>query len=538
MSGYSGKSKSGTRGPAPGAGVCGVLAALVCATAAFAQDGIDRAVERARAEFDVPGIAVAVVKDGKVLLAKGYGVRKAGSPEPVTAHSLFRIASNTKAFTTAALAILVEEGRLRWDDRVVDRMPSFQMYDPYVTREMTVTDLLAHRSGLGLGEGDLMFFPPTDLTRDQIIRRLRFLKPASSFRSAYAYDNLLYLVAGQLIPAVTGVTWDDFVRTRIFAPLHMDHSFTNTQALESAADVAIPHSKLGGKLEPLPQENVDNNAPAGSIVSCAADLAQWMILQLGRGRAGEARLFGESQSRELWSPKTVLPVAPLPAGASPALAAIQPNFSLYGLGWFLRDYRGRKMVYHTGALAGYVSRTTLIPDLNLGIVVLTNAEEEGAHAAITQAILDPYFGQPETDWAPIYHDLARREEAATAAQSRSAAGSRNPDTRPSLPLARYAGRYRDDWYGDVLIEEAGGKLGIRFTHSPSLAGDLEHWQYDTFVARWRNRTLGADAYVTFWLKPDGSIGEVKLAAVSPLTDFSFDFQDLLLRPVARNAAPR
>ena len=241
------------------------LLALLAAAAALAQEPVDRVVERARAEFDVPGIAVAIVKDGKVVLAKGYGVRRVGSPEPVTAHSLFRIASNTKAFTTAALAILVDEGKIHWGDRVVDLMPSFQMYDPYVTREMTVTDLLVHRSGLGLGEGDLMFFPPTDLTREEIIRRLRFLKPATSFRSSYAYDNLLYLVAGQLIPAVTGTSWDDFVRQRIFAPLHMTNTFTRAEALESSRDVAIPHSRNGGKLEALPHENVDNNAPAGSI---------------------------------------------------------------------------------------------------------------------------------------------------------------------------------------------------------------------------------------------------------------------------------
>ncbi len=513
--------------------LCALLAA-----AGFAQDRIDRAVERARAEFDVPGIAVAVVKDGSVVLARGYGVRKVGSPEPVTAHSLFRIASNTKAFTAAALAILVDEGKIHWDDRVVDLMPSFQMYDPYVTREMTVTDLLVHRSGLGLGEGDLMFFPPSDLSRDEIIRRLRFLKPATSFRSRYAYDNLLYLVAGQLIPAVTGTSWDDFVKARIFAPLHMTSTFTRTEALEAGRDVAIPHSKLGGKLEPLPHENVDNNAPAGSIISCAADLAQWMMLQLGRGQAGGVRLFSEAQSKTMWSPWTILPIAALPKDAPAALAAIQPNFSDYGLGWFLRDYRGRKMVYHTGVLAGYVSRTTLIPDLHLGIVVLTNGEEEGAHAAVTQAILDPYFGAPDTDWAAVFHDRAKKEEADAAAQMRQSGSRHNAGSRPSLALANYAGRYRDAWYGDVLIEERGGKLGIRFTHSPSLAGDLEHWQYDTFIARWRNRTLGADAYVTFSLKPDGTVDKVKMAPVSPLTDFSFDFRDLLLRPVARDAAPK
>ena len=500
-----------------------LLPALLAAVA-FAQDPVDRVVERARSEFDVPGIAVAVVKDGKVVLAKGYGVRRVGRPEPVTAHSLFRIASNTKAFTSAALAILVDEGKIHWDDRVVDLMPSFQMYDPYVTREMTVTDLLVHRSGLGLGEGDLMFFPPTDLTREQIIRRLRFLKPATSFRSSYAYDNLLYLIAGQLIPAVTGTSWDDFVAERIFKPLHMTNSFTKTEALESGSDVAIPHSRNGGKLEPLPQENVDNNAPAGSIISCVADLAQWMLLQLRHGQAGGVRLFSEAQSKKMWAPATILPI-------QPTVPVLQPNFYDYGLGWFLRDYRGKKMVYHTGVLAGFVSRTTLIPDLNLGIVVLTNAEEEGAHGAIALTIADQYLGAPATDWVATFRDLAKKEQAEFEEQARQSGGKRNAVSRPSLPLASYAGTYRDPWYGDVVIEQIGAGLQIRFTHSPSLVGNLEHWQYDTFVARWRNRTLNADAYVTFSLRPDGSIEEAKMKAVSPATDFSFDFQDLALRRV-------
>jgi hypothetical protein len=263
-----------------------------------------------------------------------------------------------------------------------------------------------------------------------------------------------------------------------------------------------------------------------------------MMVQLGRGQAGGVRIFSEAQSKAMWSPQTILPIAPLPPGAPAALAAIQPNFSDYGLGWFLRDYRGRKMVFHTGVLAGYVSRTTLIPDLHLGIVVLTNGEEEGAHAAVTQTILDQYFGVPETDWVAIFHNRAKQEEAAAEVKVRQSGTGHKANTHPSLPLASYAGRYRDAWYGDVLIEENGGKLGIRFTHSPSLVGDLDHWQYDTFIARWRSRTLGADAYVTFSLKPDGKIEEVKMAPVSPLTDFSFDFRDLLLRPVARDAAPR
>jgi CubicO group peptidase (beta-lactamase class C family) len=508
---------------------------LLCTVLAPAQDYLDQAVERARRDFDVPGIAIAIVKDGRVALAKGYGVRRIGQPEPVTAHSLFRIASNTKAFTAAALAMLVDEGKIGWDDRVVDHLAGFQLYDPYVTRELTVRDLLTHRSGLGLGAGDLMFFPPSDLSREEIMRRLRFIKPATSFRSRYAYDNLLYLVAGSIIPAVTGQSWDEFVRRRIFVPLGMTSTGNTTEFLQAAADVAIPHSKNGGKLEPLPHENVDNNAPAGSIVSCAADMARWVMLQLNHGEFDGVRLFSEKQSREMWTPQTILPIDPAPL---PALAAVQPNFRTYGLGWHLDDYRGRKVVWHSGELAGYYSRATMLPELNLGMIVFTNQEEDGVYHALSYTILDHYLGVPPTDWVGVFHQLAQKQTAEADAITAKSSGRRNAASHPSLPAAAYAGRYRDPWYGDVLIAEGGGKLSIHFTHTPALAGSLEHWQYDTFVARWNNRTLGADAYVTFWLKPDGSIDQVRMSPVSPLTDFSFDFQDLDLRPIAPDAPPR
>src|SRR4051794_32398585 len=267
-------------------------AILVAAAVCPAQDYVDQVVERARKEFNVPGIAVAIVKDGNVVLAKGYGVRKQGEPAPVTSQSLFRIASNTKAFTSAALAMLVDERKMKWDDPVVQHMPGFQMYDPYVTREFTVRDLLTHRSGLGLGAGDLMFFPPGDLGREDIIKRLRFIKPATSFRTAYAYDNLLYIVAGQLIPAITGKSWDDFVRERIFTPLGMTNTFTDVTALRKGKDVATPHNALSGKLEPLPQEDMDTSAPAGAIITCVDDLAKWMIAQLNGGVYGTAGANG------------------------------------------------------------------------------------------------------------------------------------------------------------------------------------------------------------------------------------------------------
>jgi len=511
---------------------------LAAAALSAAQSNLDQVVERARKEFEVPGIAVAVVKDGKVVLAKGYGVRKLGQSAPVTPESLFRIASNTKAFTTASLAMLVDEGKLTWDDRVIDHVPGFQMYDPYVTREMLVRDLLVHRSGLGLGAGDLMFWPSTDLPPDEIVRRIRFLKPATSFRSRYAYDNVLYLVPGQLIPAVTGKSWYEFMRERIFGPLGMSRTTVDSHAIETDADVATPHSRADGKVVPIAQaEHV--LSPAGSMISSAGDLAKWLIVQLNHGELpGGRRLFSEEQSKEMWSPQTILPIADLPAGAAAALEALQPNFNAYGIGWMLRDYRGKKVVFHTGTLAGYVSRLTMVPDLKLGIVVLTNQEEAGAHAAVTWTVLDHYLGAPSTDWVIAFRDLAKVEAAQGEAEEKKAAGKRNANSRPSLPVAAYAGRYRDPWYGDVEIGEHGGKLTISFTHTRQLVGDLEHWQYDTFVARWRDRTLGADAFVTFSRGSDGAIEAMRMAPVSPLTDFSFDFQDLTLRPVAAGAAAR
>lgn len=503
-------------------------AALLLAVSAAAAQDVDAVVERARQAFDVPGVAVAIVKDGRVVVSKGYGVRELGHPAPVTPQSLFRIASNTKAFTTAALAMLVDEGKLGWDDRVIDHMPAFQMWDPYVTREMTIRDLLTHRSGLGLGAGDLMFWPATDFSRDYILAHIRFLKPASSFRSKYAYDNLLYLVAGQMIPILTGKSWEQFVQERIFNPLGMTHTNASTPALIAAADVAAPHALADGHLVALRQTDHDNNAPAGSINSCAEDLAKWMIVQLEHG----GKLFSAARSREMWSAQTILPIEDLPKGTPASLTAAQPQFAAYGLGWALRDYRGRKMVYHTGTLAGYVSRTTLIPDLNLGVVVLTNQEESGAHAAIAYSVVDQYLGAPRTDWVAAYRELEKLEAAEAAAVERRSAGVRNANSRPSLPAARYAGRYRDRWYGDVVIENRDGKLAMSFTHTKQLTGDLEHWQYDTFIVRWRDRTLNADAYVTFSLGPDGSIEGVRMKPVSPLTDFSFDFQDLDLRRVS------
>jgi CubicO group peptidase (beta-lactamase class C family) len=492
---------------------------------------LDAHVARVLKEFEVPGVAVAVVKDGKVVLARGYGVRKLGETAAVDAGTLFGIASNSKAFTAAALAILVDEGKINWDDPVIKHLPGFQMYDPYVTREITIRDLLTHRSGLGLGAGDLLWWPQTTHSRDEIVRRIRFIKPATSFRSRYAYDNVLYLVAGQIIQSVTGKSWDDFIKERIFIPLGMTSSNTSVAANPAGGNWATPHTKNAGALQAIAPANMDNVAPAGSINSSATDMAKWVIAQLNNGLIRDAenngrRLFSERQSREMWSAQTILPLGDPP----PLLAPLRANFAAYGLGWNLTDYRGKKIVSHTGGLPGYLSRVALVPDLKLGVVVLTNMESGGAFQAITYRIIDHYLGAPETDWITAYRKLADQQQAAAAAVEKRQSASRDTNSRPSLPLAKYAGRYNDAWYGDATISLEGDKLVMKFTHTPALVADLEHWQQDTFVAKWRDRTLLADAFVTFALKPDGGIEQIKMRAISPLTDFSFDFHDLLFTP--------
>jgi CubicO group peptidase (beta-lactamase class C family) len=502
------------------------LLALLLALPAFCQPAdLDDYILHAMKTFAVPGVGVAVVKDGAVVFAKGYGVRKLGESTPVDSHTLFGIGSNTKAFTAASLGILVDEGKLSWDDRVVDRLPAFQMYDPYVTHEMTIRDLLTHRSGLGLGAGDLLFFPPSTYTRADIIAKLRYIKPESSFRSKYAYDNLLYMVAGQIIPAVTGTEWQDFIKQRIFAPVGMSDSNTSVRA---EGNFAVPHSEVEGKLQPIPAAAIDNLAPAGAINSSASDMAKWIIVQLGAGQlpGGQKRLFSPRVAKEMWSAQTILPVGDPP----PALAALKTNFAAYGLGWSLREYRGYKQVGHDGGLPGYVSRVALIPDLKLGVVVLTNQEAVGLLGAIAYRILDSYLLAPATDWLKIIHDLGEQQKAAAAEVEKKQSGTRNANSKPSLPLEKYAGRYADAWYGDITIAMEQSGLVMRFSHSPALTGDLEHWQYDTFKAHWRDRSLAADAFVTFALNPDGSISQVKMVPVSPLTDFSYDFQDLLITP--------
>jgi CubicO group peptidase (beta-lactamase class C family) len=497
---------------------------------AAAPSDLDAFVTKVLKTFEVPGVSVAIVKDGKVVVAKGYGVRKLGEAAPVDARTLFGIASNTKVFTATALGLLVEEGKLEWDAPVVRYLPGFQMWDPYVTRELTIRDLLVHRSGLGLGAGDLLWWPPSTYDRKEIARRLRFIKPATSFRNAYAYDNVLYLVAGEVIEALSGQSWEDFITTRILTKVGMSTSNVRHSAALTGGNVAATHARVEGTVRPIKPFDSDNTNPAGGINSNAEDMAKWMNTLLAHGTLADGlRLFSEDTYRQITTLVTPIPFDDPP----PELAPQRSNFRGYALGLGVSDYRGRKLLAHTGGLPGYVSRVMMAPDINLGVAVLTNQESGAAFDAIAFHVVDHYLGAPPMDWLEAYRKLVARLEAGVDDTDKKTAAARDASSKPSLPLQAYAGTYRDAWYGDVVIEPQGSGLGIRFTKTPDLTGALEHWQHDTFVARWKDRELRADAFVTFALNPDGSIDQARLQAVSPSTDFSFDFQDLLLKPVPR-----
>ncbi len=510
-----------------------VALACACARLALAEPPKDfqRRVEAARSEIGVPGMAIAIVENDKVTFAQGFGVRALGQAERVDADTIFPTGSTGKAFTVADLGILVDQGRIGWDDRVTDRLPGFEMYDPWVTREITIRDLLVHRSGLGLGEGDLLFVPRTNLSRAESVRRLRYLKPATSFRYGFAYDNVLYMVAGQLIEAVTGETWERFTAGHVLKPARMLHSTSDEPERFATANRAYPHARMDGGLRGAgTQERLDerdelgrNGAPAGGLTVSANDMARWLLIQLDHGElpGHSGRLFSEDAHRQMWKPMVLQPVPELPEPLKPT----QPMFSTYALGWDVTDYAGTKIVWHGGAVFGFLTAVVLIPDRHVGFSIEINSEDGEIIRGLMYELLDHYLGKPHVDWVARYRAVKqRRTDEALAALKTAAA--RPAASGPSLPLAGYSGTYSDPWYGNIEVGTKDGRLTIDFKSTPRMSGTLEHYQYDTFIARLDDKTI-EPPYVTFSLDADGKISRITMKAVSPIADFSYDYQDLL-----------
>jgi CubicO group peptidase (beta-lactamase class C family) len=497
--------------------------------------GFDQRVESLRKSVGVPGVSIAIVENGNVTLAKGYGTRRLGTAEPVTAATIFPNGSTGKAFTAAALALLVDQGRIQWDDKVIEHLPWFQMYDPWVTREMTVRDLLVHRSGLGLGAGDLLFVPSTNLSRKESVKRLRYIKPATSFRSGYAYDNILYMVAGQLIEEVTGQTWERFVAERLLRPAGMVNATSDDDRRFETSDRAQPHARLNGPLRGVGDQQVLNEreglgrtaAPAGGLAVSANDMGRWLQIQLASGKLPEGgTLFSEAASREMWKPVVLIPVSPMPA----PLKAAQPLFNTYALGWNVQDYKGARIVSHGGAVFGFQATVVMIPEKNVGFSILINSEDGEIIRGLMHELLDHYLERPTQDWPAAWIGF-KKERLAKAVASLNTSTAKPARVGPSLALARYAGDFNDPWYGPMTIRQEKGKLRIDFKQSPGMTGTLEHWQYDSFRTRWDDRSF-EPAYVTFGIDADGKIERITMKAVSPAADFSWDYHDLLFTPAA------
>lgn len=486
-------------------------------------------LERARKTFDVPGMAMAIVKDGKVIYAEGSGLREIKNKKPVTPDTLFAIASNTKAFTATALAMLADEGKLNFNDRVIEHLPWFEMSDPYITREMRVIDLLAHRSGLSLGAGDLLYWPGTEYSTEEVARRLKQVPIKGGFRQKYAYDNILYGVAQLVIEAASGETFEDFLQKRVFNPINMSDTRFNADYIKSRDEVATGYSKADFKdLVPAPRMTWHNVSGAGGIYSSVNDMAKWMNLQLAHGKYKDKQIFSKKNQAQLWNVLTPIPVR---EPSLDELKPMKPNYAGYGGAFVLTDYRGKKLVWHTGGWPGMVSRMTLIPDENLGVVVLTNAESGAAFHSVTLEAIDTVLGNPEHDWINAYHLGAKKSSERAKKAVAKHEEKRAKNTKPSLLLKDYTGRYHDKWYGDVLIEKSGKNLAIQFEPTKLLKGTLEHWHHNTFVARWEQRWLNADSFVTFEFNHDGEVTGFNINPVNPKTDFSFDFHDLELKKV-------
>lgn len=503
-----------------------------CLSVSFGQvtpEYIDSVVNASLKSVEQAGVAVAVVQDGKVIHSKGYGIASLDAGTKVDKNTLFSIASNSKAFTTASLGMLVDQGKLRWSDKVVDIIPEFRMYDSYVTEHFTIVDLVTHRSGLGLGAGDLMFIPDgSDFTIDDILSSFQHQEPVSEFRTKYDYDNLLYIVAGEVINRVSGKPWGQFVEDEIMERIGMKRSAAYRENLKSTKNIAMPHSTENGELEQI-NEYLDPNkvfGAAGGIYASAEDLSNWMITQLNGGVFGGDTLLQSNTHAKMWEMQTMIWSSAVGQGP------YNTHYNAYGLGWDLEDKNGYSIVSHTGGMPGMLSHTVLIPELNAGIVVLTNTSP-GSYAFISvmNEIMDAYLGAPDADWMGRIKGYLERSTGEAEEFVDNVWATCKLANTDHLKLDDYAGTYNDDWFGEVSIENRNGKLWFVSKRSPRLTGEMFFYQANTFAIKWEYREMNCDAFASFTLDENGQATAIQMKGISPNIDFSFDFHDLDLKRV-------
>jgi CubicO group peptidase (beta-lactamase class C family) len=444
-------------------------------------------------QWKVPGLALAIVEGDRVVVAKGYGVRRIGEPAPVDDHTLFAIGSATKTFTATAVGMLADEHRLSLDSPVTRLLPGFELGDPYVTREVTLRDLLSHRTGVAGGD---LLWASGELPRDEIVRRLRFLPQTWSLRSRFDYSNVMVIAAGQALAAVAGEPWDSVIHRRILDPLGMRETVTSIRDLPSAGgNVATPHDPRPDAPVPVPWRDMDNTAAAGGINSNVRDMARWLRFQLAGGTWNGHQLVSRAYLDEMRTPQIMI-------RREGAWAAMSPDahFMAYGLGWIMSDYHGRLLLQHGGGIDGMSAMVGLVPEANVGVVVLSNLNGNQLPAALMMRVVDAALGRPPADWSGRYFDATRKAiDAAEAAEKAMMAAKRVTGTSPTLPLAQYVGTYHHDAWGDATVRLENGKLVLRY--GTEFEGELEHLQYDTFQAHWRNPARGTN-YLNFTIDGD------------------------------------
>jgi CubicO group peptidase (beta-lactamase class C family) len=483
----------------PSIRVAALLALLSgSATVCFGQKApdwstLEQWVNASMKEWKVPGASVAVVKDGSVVYMKGFGVRDVGTNQPVTADTLFDIGSCTKAFTSAAIAMLVDEGKIQWDGKVNEYIPFFHLYDPEADENVTMRDLLAHRTGVpGI---DLLWSIRPEASREELIRHLALAKPNAGFRATFQYQNVMYVAAGYAVGQVAHTTWDDFVKARIFQPLGMTESDTSAIDAQKSPDFATPHGQNpDGTAKAIKWRNIDSVGPAGSINSSASDMSKWLIFQLNGGIYEGKRLISEKNMREMHIPQMVIP----PDGEIPTVFFPDSMQLSYGLGWFVQDYHGHQLILHAGDIDGFATMVVLIPEIHTGYFVVIN-KSSLYRQVLSNQIADQLLQLPDAGWSKRFQKMEADLTATGGRGSQAWESKRTPGTHPSRDLSAYAGKYHNETYGDSEVVVQEGKLKLHFY---SMNTDLEHFQYDTFVAMFGGKTR-----LTFCLDQDGNVTE-------------------------------
>ncbi len=488
-----------------------LLAAFVlAASCVFAQtkpdkrvQELDAYIQKAQKEWSVPGLAVVVVKDGSVLLSKGYGVRELGKSDPVDAKTLFACASTTKAMTATLMGMLVDEGKIDWNDPVVNYLPEFQLYDPFVTREIKIRDLFIHDTGLGNAD---FLWGIMDIPGDEVLRKMRDVKPTYSLRSSFIYQNIFYLAAGKIIEKVSGKPWAVLLKERIFQPLGMTRSFPTLGEVKDA-NQTMPHYKVEGKITVIQHTKADEIGPAGSAWSCVDDMGKWMRVMLDSSKYQGGRLLSAKTWIEMFKPQVLIPASQF----YPTARLTKPNWTTYGLGWFQHDYKGRKVNFHTGSLAGAIAIHAQLPDEKLGIYVFGNFDHAEVRHALVYKTFDLFALGGTRDWSAEFLQLYTNIWAGEEKQEKDFEAKRVANTKPSLDVSAFAGKYSDPLFGDVVITQSGDQLQMNMNNF--VGAKFSHWHYDTFRG-WYDKKWYGKGNMSFSIGTDGQVSSVDIDGIS------------------------